>query len=64
MEIPQPVYESAVSFYLYDISVSSVFNGKQMVAVLNELDVDLAVYGNHDFGMPCFLLIKIYNCKQ
>lgn len=30
--------------------VSVVMKGKQMVPVLNSLDIKCAVYGNHDFG--------------
>ena len=31
--------------------VSSVTKGEQMVPILNALDVNTAVFGNHDFGM-------------
>ena len=31
-------------------SVSSVTSGKQMIPILNALDVNIAVFGNHDFG--------------
>ena len=33
------------------ITVSSVTKGEQMVPVLNALNVNTAVFGNHDFGM-------------
>ena len=32
-------------------TVSSVTKGEQMVPVLNALNVNTAVFGNHDFGM-------------
>ena len=31
-------------------SVSSVTGGKQMIPILNTLKVNIAVFGNHDFG--------------
>ena len=33
------------------VTVSSVTKGEQMVPVLNALNVNTAVFGNHDFGM-------------
>ena len=35
----------------YYIIVSSVTKGEQMIPILNALDVNTAVFGNHDFGM-------------
>ena len=35
---------------LFCFLVSSVTKGKHMVPVLNSLNIDVAVYGNHDFG--------------
>ena len=32
-------------------TVSSVTKGEQMVPVMNALNVNTAVFGNHDFGM-------------
>lgn len=39
--------------YIYTVCnvVSSVTKGEQMVPILNALDVNTAVFGNHDFGM-------------
>lgn len=31
--------------------VSSITRGEQMIEILNALNVNTAVYGNHDFGM-------------
>ena len=38
------------------VTVSSVTKGEQMIPVLNALEVNTAVYGNHDFGMCCVLI--------
>ena len=35
------------------VTVSSITKGEQMVPILNALNVNTAVFGNHDFGM-CF----------
>ena len=32
------------------LPVSSVTGGKQMIPILNALNVNIAVFGNHDFG--------------
>ena len=32
------------------LAVSSVTGGKQMIPILNALNVNIAVFGNHDFG--------------
>ena len=43
-------------FYLFSsqLSVSSVTGGKQMIPILNALNVHVAVFGNHDFG-KCYV---------
>ena len=35
---------------LHFFSVSTVVKGKQMVSVLNAMNITCACYGNHDFG--------------
>ena len=42
------------------IIVSSVTKGEQMVPILNALDVNTAVFGNHDFGM--YVCMSMYVC--
>lgn len=43
------------SVYLCSLpAVSVVMKGEQMVPVLNSLDIQCAVYGNHDFGRGDF----------
>ena len=38
--------------------MSSVTSGKQMIPILNSLNVNIAVYGNHDFGeFKCIILL-------
>ena len=39
-----------LNFYFFPPAVSVVMKGEQMVPVLNSLDIQCAVYGNHDFG--------------
>ena len=38
----------------FNIAVSIVMQGKQMVPVLNSMGINAAVYGNHDFGESSF----------
>ena len=38
------------SCLVFSFAVSTVTKGQQMVPILNSLDVQCAVYGNHDFG--------------
>ena len=42
--------------------MSSVTSGKQMIPVLNALNVNIAVFGNHDFG-KFQLLSKLFISK-
>ena len=41
----------------YTVAVSVVMKGEQMVPVLNALDIECAVYGNHDFGNVFFFYL-------
>ena len=40
-------------------SVSTVVKGKQMVSVLNAMNITCACYGNHDFGKFLFLFVPL-----
>ena len=44
------VIGSSLFFVAFMCTVSVVMKGEQMVPVLNSLDIQCAVYGNHDFG--------------
>ena len=41
---------SNVGLSAHFVPVSSVTGGKQMIPILNALNVNIAVFGNHDFG--------------
>ena len=41
----------------YFLVVSVVTEGRQMIPVLNSLNVSVALYGNHDFGKEQYSLM-------
>ena len=41
------------------ILVSSIFKGEQMIPILNALDVNTAVFGNHDFGTVIIMCVHV-----
>lgn len=46
------------------LPVSSVTGGKQMIPILNALNVNIAVFGNHDFGKFLNLFLVKAVCLQ
>ena len=43
--------------------VSTVTEGRQMVPVLNSLNVQASVYGNHEFGVCLCMQFITYGCQ-
>ena len=45
------------------VAVSTYTKGSHMVPILNALNVQCAVYGNHDFGMNNYSVVLSFFCS-